>query len=77
MGWNAYLARAKDSAGVIRGYSKLEGILSDFARSQVLPYASAAADVFEELRKLRIRVGTLGLRIAAIALANRTGVSLW
>jgi len=70
MGWNAYLARAKDSSAVVRGYSKFEGILSDFARSQVLPYASAAADVFGELRKQRIRVGTMDLRIAAIALAN-------
>jgi tRNA(fMet)-specific endonuclease VapC len=74
VGWNAYLARAKDSAGVVRGYSKLEGILSDIARSQVLPYASAAADVFEELRKQRIRVGTMDLRIAAIALANNMTV---
>jgi tRNA(fMet)-specific endonuclease VapC len=70
LGWNAYLARAKDSSGVVRGYSKLEGILGDFARSQVLSYASAAADVFEELKKQRIRVGTMDLRIAAIALAS-------
>ena len=70
LGWNAYLARAKDSSGTVRGYSKLEGILGDFARSQVLSYTSAAADVFEELKKQRIRVGTMDLRIAAIALAN-------
>jgi tRNA(fMet)-specific endonuclease VapC len=70
LGWNAYLARARDSSGVVRGYTKLEGILSDFARSQVLPYASGAADVFEELRKQRIRIGTMDLRIGAIALAN-------
>jgi tRNA(fMet)-specific endonuclease VapC len=70
LGWNAYLARAKDSSGIVRGYRKLEGILGDFARSQVLSYASAAADVFEELKKQRNRVGTMDLRIAAIALAS-------
>jgi tRNA(fMet)-specific endonuclease VapC len=70
LGWSAYLARGKDRSGVVRGYTKLEGILSDFARSQVLPYGSAAADVFEDLRKQRIRIGTMDLRIAAIALAN-------
>src|SRR3954468_14844500 len=70
LGWNAYLARARDSSGVMRGYTKLEGILSDFGASQVLPYAPAAADVFDELRRQRIRVGTMDLRIAAIALAN-------
>jgi tRNA(fMet)-specific endonuclease VapC len=30
----------------------------------------AAADVFEDLRKQRIRIGTMDLRIAAIALAH-------
>ena len=70
LGWNAYLARARDSIGVVRGYTKLEGILSDFARSQVLPFSSAAADAFEELRKQRIRIGTMDLRISAIALTN-------
>jgi tRNA(fMet)-specific endonuclease VapC len=70
LGWNACLARARDTSGVVRGYTKLEGILSDFARSQVLPYTSAAADMFEELRKHRIRIGTMDLRIGAIALAK-------
>ncbi len=70
VGWNAYLARARDSSATVRGYSKLEGILGDFARSQVLPYTSAAADMFEELRKQRVRVGTMDLRIAATVLAN-------
>ncbi len=44
LGWNAYLSRARDASGVVRGYRRLEGILSDFARSQVLSYTSAAAD---------------------------------
>jgi tRNA(fMet)-specific endonuclease VapC len=70
LGWNAYLARANDRSGAVRGYTKLEGLPGDFARSQVLPYGSAAADVFEDLRKQRIRIGTMDLRIAAIALAN-------
>jgi tRNA(fMet)-specific endonuclease VapC len=66
LGWNAYLARARDASGIVRGYTKLEGILSDFARSQVLPYTSAAADEVDQLKKQRIRIGTLDLRIAAL-----------
>lgn len=31
MGWNAYLSRAKDSAGVVRGYDRLQRVLSNFA----------------------------------------------
>lgn len=67
LGWNAYIARAKDQQGIIRGYSRLEGILGDFSQAQVLPFDDVAADVFETLRQQRIRIGTMDLRIAAFA----------
>ena len=73
-GWQAYIARAKKEESVSHGYTRLEGILSDFSLAQVLPYASAAVDVFNELRQKRIRIGTMDLRIGAIALANRMTV---
>ena len=70
LGWNAYVARARDQAGVIRAYREFEKILADFSRAQVLPFDSAAADVFDDLRSQRIRIGTMDLRIASIALAT-------
>ena len=70
LGWNSYIARATDQAGIVRGYAKLEGIIADFASSQMLPFDSAAADIFEDLRKQRVRIATMDLRIASIALAN-------
>lgn len=69
-GWTAYIARSKDEDGATRAYLKLEGILSDFSRAQVLPYSPAAADVFNDLRRQRIRIGTMDLRIAAIAIST-------
>ena len=69
-GWQSYVAKAKGQSGVIRGYAELEGLLGDYANAQVLPYDDAASEVFEELRQQRIRVGTMDLRIAAIAIAN-------
>lgn len=69
-GWNAYIARAKNKDVVAQVYLKLERILSDFARAQVLPGTSASADVFNELRRQRVRVGTMDLRIGAIAIAG-------
>jgi len=69
-GWQAYVSRSKAEDGVAYGYARLERILSDFSRAQVLPYAAAAVDVFKELRKQRIRIGTMDLRIASIALAS-------
>ena len=70
-GWTKYVARAKDARSLVRGYAKLEGILDSFARAQVLPFSDSAADVYEELRSQRARVGTMDLRIASIVIANQ------
>jgi tRNA(fMet)-specific endonuclease VapC len=70
MGWNVYISRAKDPAGVVRGYERLQRVLSNFLEAQVLAFDDAAADVFEELRRQRIRIGTMDLRIASIALSR-------
>ena len=55
--------------GVVRGYAKLEKILIDFSHAQILPFDDAAAEVFDELRGQKIRIGTMDLRIASIAIA--------
>ena len=70
LGWNTYIHRAKDQAGVVRGYTKLDKILGDFSRAQVLPFDDAAAEIFDELRSQKIRIGTMDLRIASIAMAT-------
>jgi len=70
MGWNAYLARAKTSAGLVKGYSRLEGILTDFSTPKLASFDDAAALQFQALRAQRIRIGTMDLRIAAIALVH-------
>jgi tRNA(fMet)-specific endonuclease VapC len=69
LGANAYISRARNIAGVIKGYRMIEASLRDYQRFQVLPFDEAAADVFSELRN-SVRVGTMDLRIASIALAN-------
>ncbi len=73
-GWNAYIARAGDEDSVARTYAKLERILRDFSRAQVVSYTPAAADIFTELRRQRVRIGTMDLRIGAIAIANEMTV---
>ena len=70
-GWTKYVAKSKNSGSLVHGYSKLEGILDDFSRAQVLPFSPAAADIYDELRKQRIAVGAMDLRIASIAIANQ------
>jgi tRNA(fMet)-specific endonuclease VapC len=69
-GWTKYIARAHDSSRLVRGYAELESVVDKFSRAQVLPFSEAAADVYDELRNQKVRVGAMDLRIAAIAIAN-------
>ena len=70
-GWNTYLSRAKTPRDIIRAYQMFERVLGDFSTRQVLPFDEAASEVFESLKKQRVRVGTLDLRIASIAIAKQ------
>ena len=74
LGWTTYLSRAKSRDDVIKAYSKLRRLLTDFAALQVLPFDDVAADSFETLRQQRIRIGTMDLRIAATALGQNATV---
>jgi len=74
MGWNAYIARARDSAGVVRGYERFQRVLSNFCEAQVLPFDVAAASVFDDMRSRKVRVGAMDLRIASVALSRNMTV---
>jgi len=72
VGWNKYLARANNSTSLVKTYSKFEQILKDFGCMQVLPFDQKAADVFDDLVRQKLgQIGTMDLRIAAIAIANQ------
>ena len=70
IGWNAYLNRARKSINLIHGYAMYERLLSDFARMNVLPFDEPAAATFANLHGQRLRVGTMDLRIAAVAISR-------
>lgn len=74
LGANSYIARTQSTAQMIRGYEILSQILIDFAAARVLPYDQGAADIFVQLRKSKIRIGTMDLRIASIALSRNLTV---
>ena len=69
-GWLAFLNRAKNPSQVLLGYRELWDVVRDYVDSIVLPFDEAAQSRFEELQELRLRVGTMDLRIASIALAT-------
>lgn len=69
-GWLAYLAKAKSVSAQVEAYRRLKRH-SDFYRNVILvPFDEQAATVFQRLQRSRIRIGTMDLRIAAIALAR-------
>ncbi len=70
MGWNAYLNRARTPKTVVRAYDMFQRILDDFAAMAVAAFDAPASRRFESLRASKIRIATMDLRIASIALAN-------
>jgi tRNA(fMet)-specific endonuclease VapC len=70
LGCHTYISRARRPNDAARGYAMLGQVLRDFAVAHVLPFDPAAARVSEELLKQRVRVATMDLRIASIALSQ-------
>lgn len=70
MGANVYISRAKKIDNLVHGYRLLEEILVHFKAAQVLPFDVPSAQQFEALRQQRVRIGTMDLRIASIALSH-------
>ena len=74
LGWTTYLSRAKSRDSIVKAYSRLRRILTDFAALQVLSFDDGAAENFDSLRRTSVRIGTMDLRIAATALYNNATV---
>ena len=66
----AYLARSLPPAQRVQGYANLVLSIRFFEPFPIVPYALTSEDKFQRLRGLRIRIGTMDLRIAATALAH-------
>jgi tRNA(fMet)-specific endonuclease VapC len=69
-GWFAFLAKARNVAEQVYAYHRLYQHLDCFRGIYVVEFTRDAAAEFAGLRAMRLRVGTLDLKIAAIALAN-------
>jgi tRNA(fMet)-specific endonuclease VapC len=69
-GWMTYLAQKRSLPHQVAAYRRLKGVLDRYLKLTVLEFDEAAAAEFERLQRLRIRIGTMDLKIAAIALAH-------
>jgi tRNA(fMet)-specific endonuclease VapC len=70
-GWQAFLNRARLVDEIARGYRQLHNVLRDFSSRQVIGYDQQKAQVFNDLRRQKVRIGTMDLRIASTALFQR------
>lgn len=68
-GWLAILARAQSVTDQVVAYQRLSRHLEVYRNMPTLPFDAAAATEFQRIQKLRLRVGTLDMRIASIALS--------
>ncbi len=71
LGAHSLINRAQTNTDLARGYALLLKILDGFALAPVLPLDARAMAVFDDLRQQRVRVSTMDLRIAAIAISNK------
>lgn len=69
-GWLSFLAKAGDEAKRVFAYDRLKEMLDDFSEMRIVPYDKEASFHFVRLRQAKIRLATMDLRIAAIALAH-------
>lgn len=69
-GWLALMRRLHDFAKQIPIYEWLGKMIDFFSRWRILPFDNRAANECQRLRKQRIRIGTMDLKIAAIARVN-------
>ena len=70
LGAHNFINRARTNIDTIRGYTLLLETLQGFATAPVLAFDAKAIAVFNELRGQRVRVSTMDLRIAAIAMSS-------
>ncbi len=69
-GWLAIIHRLRDVHRQVPHYSRLGQIFNVLSDWEIVPFDVRAADRFANLRRQRIRIGSMDLKIASIALVN-------
>ena len=69
-GWLAVIAQVRNPSKEVTAYQRLQALLRFFNEIPVLEYTDVVAARFEDLKRLRLRIGSMDLKIAAIALSQ-------
>src|SRR5215213_4716531 len=68
--WLAFIAKSKTIEQQIYAYQKLHRFLESYRNTLVIDFDETAAEIFQKLKSQKIRIGTMDLKIAAIALSR-------
>ena len=70
-GWLSFVAKSKTLEQQVYAYDKLHSFLNNFRQSLVLDFDEKAAEIYKNLKLKKIRVGTMDLKIASIAISRK------
>jgi tRNA(fMet)-specific endonuclease VapC len=73
-GWQAKIAKARRDADTVRFYAKRQTSVEQLGHGVILPYDETAARFCEGIRRLKLGIGTMDAKIAAIALSRNATV---
>lgn len=69
-GWMSIVARSRKTELLIDAYADLESFLEAFKRMRVISFDERSGMIFDDLDSQKLRVGTMDLRIASIAMSQ-------
>jgi tRNA(fMet)-specific endonuclease VapC len=69
-GWLALINRRRSGRDQVNPYIRFQHSIETLGKLTILAFDEAAAEQFEQLRSLRLRVGTMDLKIAAVCLVH-------
>jgi tRNA(fMet)-specific endonuclease VapC len=69
-GWLSYISASKTLSREVEGYHRLYTLLDAYRDRRVVEFDAATAEIFERLRRSKLRIGTMDLKIAASAIRH-------
>ncbi len=70
-GWLALIAKSKNIEQEIFAYQRLHRSLETYRNTDVLDFDENAAAIFQNFKSQKIRVGSMDLKIASIAISRK------
>jgi tRNA(fMet)-specific endonuclease VapC len=70
LGSNTYISRAQNPVDVVKGYKFMDRLVWSFKTISVLGFNDQAAVLFSSFQSQRLKLATMDLRIASIAMTH-------